>query len=303
MATIVTRHVVYSITSGRRNHHSVLSMPNIYVSPPGSYSSGNEVPINAPEFKVHNGEVLHFVFAAVKGTADGNHLYTTQEEINDPANEMQVGSGNIEVVVLYLPSGDGSGGDGFIVDAFNVDKADFSDSDFVDILNGSVVDASKTFTANEWGTIDTSLSAVNARTFDTVDLVPFLEWKRFYANTISMDKTQAVTQDEKDIMFAFYLTPPKDVEDPGTPITPPKLGEYKAGWIYVSWGVKVDGGGFVIGPNGPVPVGPWSRFWIRFNARISSIFNRGKAVSASDITSAAEQLSQAKALSQKTKRT
>jgi len=290
MATIVTRHVVYSITSGRRNHHSVTNMPNIYVSPPGSYSDGSLVPINAPEFKLYNGNVVNFAFAAVKGTADGNHLYATQDEINDPLNQMKVGSDDIEVVVLYLPTSDGPGGPApFIVDAFNVDIANFSDSDFVDILENGAVEASKTFTANEWGTIDTTISAVEARSYNSVDSAPFLEWKRFSTNTVSNNKTQHVDKDEKGVMFAFYQTP-NDGGGYGGPIKHP--GDYRAGWFYVSYGVKVDGGGFVIGPHGPVPVGPWSRFWIRFQAKISAFFNRGRAVNAGDITSAAEQLKQ-----------
>ena len=125
-------------------------------------------------------------------------IFRCASTINDPANMLQVGDSNIEVIVLYIPEGDGRGGNGFIVDAFNVDLGDFSNSDFVEILTNGAFDSGKSFTANEWGTINTALSAVDTKAFPTVDSVPFKEWKKLTTSTSpSTNLQQHVSKNEK----------------------------------------------------------------------------------------------------------
>ncbi|MNJ85672.1 hypothetical protein D3C87_31480 [compost metagenome] len=283
MATIRIKYVVYKITSGgRRNHHSITDMPLISETDPGSFGAGDLYPINANEQMVYEGQIVSFAFAAVKGTARGSLFFTSIADFED----LEVGSSNIEGVVVYLPSG-GDGGENFIVDAFNVDICDFSNSDFIDVFTNGSPDAGKKFNANEYGTIDTDPSPVDVTAFPNVDGVPYKEWQKIKnGSTVLTNREQHIQQEERGILFAFYRTPE------GTP--PPKIdpNRYKMGWIYVSHGVKVDGGGFVIGPKGPVPVGPWTRFWIRFHTNVALIFRKSGNVPASDIQSAAEQLQQ-----------
>lgn len=287
MATIKIKYVVYKLTaSGRRNHHSIVDMPLIAETDPGSYGAGDLVPITATQQMVYDGEIVSFAFASVKGMANGSKFYTAIVDFED----MEVGSTNIEGVVVYLPPG-GPGEGGFMVDAFNVDICDFSNSDFIDVFTNGSPDAAKKFTANEYGTIDTALSAVDVTAYPTVDGVPFEQWQKIQGgSTIYADRDQPVAQNEKGILFAFYHTPPRTVIPPIDP------GKYRMGWIYVSHGVKVDGGGFVIGPKGPVPVGPWTRMMVRFHTRIGQLFRRSGQVPASDIASAAEQLKQVKGM-------
>ncbi|WP_300661324.1 hypothetical protein [Fluviicola sp.] len=286
MATIRIKYVVYKTTSsGRRNHHSINNMPLISETNPGSYGTGDLYAVNVNEQLVYEGQIVSFAFASFKGTANGSLFYTSIAAFQD----LEVGSDNIEGVVVYLPTG-GDGGNGFIVDAFNVDICDFSNSDFVDVFTNGSPDADKKFTANEYGTIDTAPSAVDVSAFQNVDGVPYKEWQKIKnGSTVLNDRKQPIEQNETGVLFAFYHTPASGGGGP-VKVDPNR---YRAGWIYVSYGVKVGGGGFVIGPNGiPIPVDPWTRFWVRLFTRVAMIFRRSGNVPVSDIQSAGEQLKQ-----------
>lgn len=244
MSTYTVNYIVY--TAGHRHHHAG-SQTQLIPPASGVSSLGEHFPVFAPPTLPYNGNNLSFAFMSVVGNADGNHLYTSPG-----TKDVQTGSANIVVTVVYAPAGGiGNGGPGVWVDAFNVNTGQFSDSDFMQVLTNGSVDAAKTATANNDGVVS-SATAEDMRSYAQVDGVPFLKWEKIAnPNTETSTIDYNLQRNEGGLVFAFYQTPDK------TPVHPPHAGDQEV-WIYVSAGVKVDGGGIVIGADGkPHPVGPW----------------------------------------------
>jgi|GEM_PF-4239698 len=258
------RYVNYS-TGGRRNHATSL----IDIIPPsgGNLTAGDD--FSVPLFEslpcIGGDGLSHFAFSAVSGSDTGNLL-----NFNPVTQHVEVGDADINVLVVYYPCGNGGTGDGVFIDAFNLDLAQFSDSDFVEIFSNNVLDPTKTFNANEYGTVSTT-AADRMKSFEIVDGVDFLNWTKL-GGVSSVDRDYQLSVDERGFIFAFYekkpILPPPTIPDL----------DVRFGWIYVSPGVKVDGGGFVIGPRGPAPVGPWGGWFVKTILSISRFFNKQKVV-------------------------
>ena len=243
MPNMVTNYIVY--TPWHRRRH-VWSQTQLVPSVHGTVAVGDIIPVTAFSELPYMGNTLPFAFMAVAGAADGTHLYTSPWSHN-----ISVWSQDIKVLVVYAPvwGGGWTGGPWILIDAFNVDICDFSDSDFVQVYTDGVLSAPKTAVANDDGFVS-STTAEDIRSFSSVDGAPFQEWKKIGSTSIT-NLDYMLERNESGIAFAFYKSPSR------MPI--PNIGRhiYDAGWIYVSPWVLVDGGGFVIGPNGPHPVDPW----------------------------------------------
>lgn len=171
---------------------------------------------------------------------------TAGQTQTDLALIQPVGPGGLTVTAWYYPQGGGSGqpGNAIIDDAFSAKLGDFIDDTFVTVTS----DPSLTNDANVVGVVPTAnpeTLKANASVPSTGE--PFKKWMSFGAGTPVGD-TLDVPAGANGLAFAVYE---KDV------IAVPPLGKYG---IYVrpSYGVLVDAGGPVWGPNGPGdPVGPW----------------------------------------------
>ena len=256
MINTTIKYIVYTHTGGGVRHHNFGTQNNIINEADGHASAGDV--INALGFPTlpFNGDTLPFAFMSVHGAADGNHLYTS------PGNQtVQVGSTDIDILVVYAPPGGiggPNGGPGVWIDAFNVDTGHFSDSlNFVTILTPptppDTVDAAMTTFVNQDGTVST-VNAENVRAQGHVDGVPFVEWKRITGASVinsapEIDFAQGRTG---EIWFAFYQsTPPPNV-------SLPNLKQMMEAGIFLLIGDGTCGnGGRWIGPgHGPVGPGP-----------------------------------------------
>ncbi|GAC1440397.1 MAG: hypothetical protein NVSMB63_06760 [Sediminibacterium sp.] len=244
MINTATNYIIY--TAGHRHHHAG-TQTQLIPAANGTATAGDSIPVTAFASLPYMGNNLPFAFMSVTGAADGSHLYTTPGTQNIP-----VGNTNIKILIVYAPAG-GIGGNGYgvWVDAFNVDTGNFSDSDFMQVYTNGSLDNAKTATANNDGTVSSDL-AEDMRANNVVDGVPFLEWQKINGPTVNAANYN-LQMHENGIAFSFYQTPQ-------TRVVPPDLKnrEREFGWMYVSPGVMVDGGGIVIGPDGvPHPVDPW----------------------------------------------
>ncbi|HMU69515.1 MAG TPA: hypothetical protein PK511_07030 [Chitinophagales bacterium] len=261
MATVTFKKIVYLHSGTGVRHHHYSSSEGIISGPvnsnyPGTTdtTSGTYSADGAAQ-EIYNGQLVNFAFMAVKGSADGNQLFTSAGD-----QSIRVGSNNVTVLVVYAPPGGigVNGGPGVWVDAFNVDTCAFSDDlHFIQVFTPPTppdnLDAAKTDFANMEGEIST-VTAEHMRASTTVDgAIPFLEWKQVTSNDSpvgSRDVDLAQGQSGQ-IWFAFYKTPPA----PPAPSIPHF--NDRLGWIYLSPGVLVGGGGFGIGPDGkPHPIDP-----------------------------------------------
>jgi hypothetical protein len=251
MINTTIKYIVYTHSGGGVRHHNFGTQNNIIDQADGQASQGDT--INALGFATlpFNGVNLPFAFMSVHGAADGNHLYTT------PGNhQVPVGTSNIDILVVYAPVGGigSGGGPGIWVDAFNVDTGNFSDSlDFIKVLTPPTppdsVDAPKTTFANMEGEVPTD-TAQNIRANQTVDGVPFLEWKRITPAETIIDVTDIhLTQNETgEIWFAFYQTVSAAIAIPD--ITK-KIAQTMGKWISDDYcGTPYS---HRIGPRGPYP--------------------------------------------------
>jgi hypothetical protein len=212
MINTTIRYIVYSHAGTGVRHHHFGTQNNIIDEADGHASTGDIV--NALGFATlpFNGNNLPFAFMSVHGAADGNHLYTS------PGNQqVQVGTADIDILVVYAPlggiGGGNGGGPGVWVDAFNVDTGGFSDSlAFIEVLTPptppDTIDVAKTNFGNSDGGIST-VAAENVRANSQVDGVPFVEWKKIVpAPTTQSSPDVHLTQNESgEIWFAFYQTP------------------------------------------------------------------------------------------------
>lgn len=251
MINTTIKYIVYTHNGGGVRHHHFGIQNNIIDEADGQASPGDT--INALGFATlpFNGANLPFAFMSVHGAADGNHLYTM------PGNQaVSVGTNNIDILVVYAPVGGigSNGGPGIWVDAFNVDTGNFSDSlDFIKILTPptppDTVDAAKTTHSNQEGDIST-VTAENVRANQTVDAVPFLEWKKIVPTASIIGTTEIdLTQNETgEIWFAFYQTPASSHV-----VIPNRVREAMEQGIFVWTGDDTCGNGGHWVPHGPGP--------------------------------------------------
>ncbi len=208
-----TRYIVYDHSgTGVRHHHFSVSN-SIIGEADGHASPGDTIDALGFPSQIYHGNTVPFAFMSVHGASDGNHLYT------DPgAQSVLVGSSDVDILVVYAPSGgigDGMGGPGVWVDAFNVDIGDFSDDlHFIQVLTPptppDTLDNTKTNYANQEGVIGTG-SAENMRASYSVDAgAPFLEWKKIFPveSITSNREVDLTTMETGEIWLAFYQTVP-----------------------------------------------------------------------------------------------
>jgi hypothetical protein len=108
-----------------------------------------------------------------------------------------------------------------------------------------VTDPTLTFVANEDGWVPTATAAEDIRAYAGIHSVPFDDWQVFVGAESVAGVDLDAAKDSNAVAFAFYKAPvPVPIGHPREP----SLG------TWVSWGVKVDGGG----PTGVGPVPPWN---------------------------------------------
>ena len=256
MSNITTKYIVYNHDGGGIRHHHLGIQNNIIDEAHGTTSPGEHISALGFPHLEFNGQLVPFAFMSVIGNADDNHLYT------EPGNrDVIAGASDITILAVYAPAG-GIGspnGPGVWVDAFNVNMGQFSDSPtFMQVLTPPTppdsININNTNEANIEGDISTA-SAENMRADNIVDGIPFLKWKKIVPSEMIVNtRDVSLTQNETgEIWFAFYQSPQITI-----PRTKRELYEQ---WIYVSEGVLVGGGGFVVDAHGiihPVPPPtPW----------------------------------------------
>jgi hypothetical protein len=239
MPTVHTKYVTW-ISRGRRHHGSsqmdLVSPLTTLVPNGGSYQAWASPEINW-EDAAHDEHDEHFAFWSITGAADGASISTNQ------SLTVAVGGSDVYATAWYIEGGIGGpgGGPGVMIDAFDVGIGNFVDDDFVDV----VTDASLTFEANEEGWVPTGGAAEDVRAYTGIHGVPFDDWQVFVGAESVTNVDLDAAQNSSAVSFAFYKTPER------VPIR--HLGDRELG-TWVSWGVKVDGGG----PTGDGPVPPWN---------------------------------------------
>jgi hypothetical protein len=237
MPTVHTHYVTW-ISRGRRHHGSAQSdiIPPLTTLVPsgGSYQAWASPEISWDDTG-HNHHDGDFAFWSIVGSADGAYIST------DQSPSIPVAGGDVVATAWYIEGGGGPpGAPGTMIDAFDVGLGNFVDDDFVDV----VTDSTLTAAANEDGFVP-SASAEDIRAFNGIHGVPFADWQVVVGNDPVTNLDLDAPQDSSAIAFAFYKLPEHSrfghVHEPG-------LG------TWVSWGVKVDGGG----PTGDGPVPPWN---------------------------------------------
>jgi len=195
------------------------------------------VPLKAPP----GNEKWKFGFWSVRGSADGNYIDTSE------SIDVLVGTADVTAKGWYvLRNPSPTTETGVAVDAYDIDTGSFFDDEFVSVTKGILVSAGTTKKANVDGFVPTAQDwTVEAK----ADLTKhgFQSWLCIDGakETINGSVLTAAKGTSSQAV-AFYTTIP--VVDP-TPVRTPVRG------TWVSWGVKVDGGG----PTGGGPVGPWVR--------------------------------------------
>jgi hypothetical protein len=239
MPTVHTKYVTW-ISRGRRHHGSsqmdLVSPLTTLVPNGGSYQAWASPEINW-EDAAHDQHDEHFAFWSITGAADGASISTNQ------SLTVAVGGGDVYATAWYIEGGIGGpgGGPGVMIDAFDVGLGNFVDDDFVDV----VTDASLTFQANEDGWVPTAGAAEDVRAYTGIHGVPFDDWQVFVGAESVTNVDLDAAQNSSAVAFAFYKTPAR---------VPIGHGHDRELGTWVSWGVKVDGGG----PTGNGPVPPWN---------------------------------------------
>jgi hypothetical protein len=207
-----------------------------------------------PEIIQVDGQDHAFAFMSVTGAEDGNSIQT------DPDYCIPIGSTEVNVLLVYIPIGGGDGPPVLMADAFLIDAGRFSNSDFADVLVNGTADPGLSATINEFGMLSTGQEGLRIRAYEQVDTRSFSFWLKIGLRP-HPERSYSVSAHETGLTIAFYNM---------TVNQPPKVEAPKFGWFYVSPGVKVDGGGIVIGPKGPMPVPPWGGWLIRLTMRMAS---------------------------------
>ena len=251
MPTVHTHYVTYDRKGGRRLHSGTAT--DDIVSPLVTGAANGE-PYEAwapPTIEWTDKEGKHaadFAFWSVVG-AQGGASVTTEQSL-----DITVGGSDVQASAWYLPSGGGgNGGPAFYVDAFDVNEGRFFNEDFVTVSP----DGSLSANANETGVVPTA-TAEDITAVSAIEGVPFLDWTEFVQPSpqVVTGEDLHAPLEETAVAFAFYQTPP-------SPETHrPNVSELGT---WVSWGVKVDGGG----PTGRGPVEPWNPFVLQLAAGLA----------------------------------
>ncbi|MCX6286488.1 MAG: hypothetical protein NTY96_05185 [Bacteroidetes bacterium] len=213
MSHVRTNYIVYNHNGGGVRHHHFSSSNYIIETTsedfPGATNGtlGSSIAYGWPRLQFEGNDV-QFAFMSVHGAADGNHLYPSSG--NQP---VQVGSSDIDVLVVYAPPGgiNVGGKPGIWVDAFDLDTGNFSDDlNFISILTPPTppdhIDLNKTTFANSEGEV-CSVTAEHIRASTTIDGgVPFIKWEKIAkSDSIVVTKDFDLAQNETgEIWFAFY---------------------------------------------------------------------------------------------------
>lgn len=240
-------HFVTWISRGKRNHGSAYQ--DIGPSSNSNLATGDTYqPQWAPpsldwtETDSDGKQVTHhgvFAFWSIAGGANGGVV-----DFNQLAQGVPVGSSNITASAIYIETGGGpNGGPGVTIDAFDVNQGIFVDDDFVTVSP----DSGLTTAANNDGWVpSTSAESVNA--FGSIHAVPFSSWHVFLGTEMVNNTTLNVAVQSSAVAFAFYKTPVSS--------GPSKINRQFAEYVWVSYGVMVDGGG----PTSGGPVDPWGPY-------------------------------------------
>lgn len=182
-----------------------------------------------------------FGFWSVRGSAQGNYIAVT------PSIDVLVGTEDVTVKGWYvLKNPNPKNQSGVAVDAYDIDAGSFFDEEFVWVGAGAIqVNLGLTSKANVDGFVPTLHEQfVEAR--PTVKSHIFQTWK-CVDGTQETIKGSVLTASAgtNSQAIAFYTTGPAH-----EPVQPVRTTPVRGTWV--SWGVKVDGGG----PTGGGPIGP-----------------------------------------------
>jgi hypothetical protein len=243
MPTVHTRYVTYNRKGGRRLHagtatDDIVSPLSTATPDGGSYQAWASPSITWTDMQGEH--TADFAFWWVLGAEGGPAVST------DPSLQVTVEGADVQAVAWYLPTGggEGPGGPAYYIDAFDVNEGRFFDEDFVTISPDGALSAE----ANETGVVPTA-SAEDILAVASIEGVPFLDWTAFVHPKPQVLTTEDLKapREATAVAFAFYQTP--------AAVVPRRPGHFELG-TWVSWGVKVDGGG----PTGRGPVEPWNPF-------------------------------------------
>ncbi len=243
----------YCIWASRRRRRAGVTHQNL--RSPISYSI-----VSGSEYRPHNLPIAipagyRFGFWSIIGNVEGPLVGYDYE--NPPL--VTAGSNNIAATAWFIPIGEGGDGEiGTYVDAFDVNRGIFVDDDFVNVITSPALSAN----VNLDGWISTQ-SSEQLEAYPHVVSLPFIHWKEMNNPLHLSEVGRVLTAPAKahSIAFAFYHAS-------GTGGFGP-LNIPEQAWIFVSPGVKLDAGGFVIGPNGPIPVGPWGALSAKLHSTIA----------------------------------
>lgn len=245
MPNTTTRYVTW-VSRGRRHHGSALL--DIGNPTHSQLTTGDTYqPSWAPPALNWTDNTQHqhtgtFAFMSITGGVQGGQVVF---DSNTPPT-ITVGTTDINVLVVYIEGGSGGGTPGAYIDAFDVNIGNFVDDDFVEIVNNSALNA----TANNDGFLP-STRAYDIKCFSAIHTVPFSEWRVITGVETINGRDLMIAGDRKtSVSFAFYQTPVGTTSVP----KPGRLNPVESESTWVSWGVKVDGGG----PTGDGPVDPWN---------------------------------------------
>ena len=242
MPTVHTHYVTYNRKGGRRLHTGTATDDIVTPLETGA-TDGEPYEAWAPPViewtDAHGKHTADFAFWSVVGAQGGASVTT------DPSLDVTVGATDVQAAAWYLPAGgNGNGGPAFYIDAFDVNEGRFFDEDFVTVSP----DASLAANANESGVVPTT-NAEDITAVAAIEGVPFADWTEFVQPSpqVLTEEDLHAGADTTAVAFAFYKSPASpEIHRPS---------QYATG-TWVSWGVKVDGGG----PTGRGPVEPWGPF-------------------------------------------
>jgi hypothetical protein len=242
MPTVHTHYVTYNRKGGRRLHAGTATDDIVTPLETGA-EAGEHYEAWAPPViewtDEHGKHAADFAFWSVVG-AQGGASVTTDQSL-----DVTVGGSEMQAAAWYLPAGgNGNGGPAFYIDAFDVNEGRFFNEDFVTVSP----DASLAANANETGVVPTE-SAEEITAVGSIEGVPFLDWTEFVQPSpeVLTGEDLRAEADTTAVAFAFYQTPASAEHH---------LPSQAEIGTWVSWGVKVDGGG----PTGHGPVEPWNPF-------------------------------------------
>ncbi len=265
MPNIITKNVTW-VPRGIRGHGSAYQPfgPNV---PNGNVNAGT-LPVQVPMGETlpstdaeGNPENLILAFVCVTNTADGNEVFFPGQ-----TGTINVGSGDVTFTNIFVPQGyGGQPGDGGVsIDAFDVNAGAFADDPyFVNVIT----DASLNNEANLQGWVP-STSPEDVQSFNSIHGVPFEQWLMVVGNDTINQEDLFIPTGGYGVCFAFFKTPVGN----GGGTRPNISGLYEAIYVWVSQGVKVDGGG----PTGNGPVPPWNPYVLEMIAALALAQSAGR---------------------------